>query len=373
MIGRRLKLARSGAGLSLRALSDRIDREVSAQAIGKYERDQATPRSGVLISLARALNISVDYLAGDSDMSVHSVKFRTKEGIDRQDEDRVKTLILQTLERYLAIEEIIRLPSSDWDKPRSAPYPVHNDISQAELAAISLRQEWGLGIGPIPNLAEIMENRGVKVLFCQLPDRISGLSAQVHRDSALDIQVIALNRSHGGERQRFTIAHEIGRLVLDVAPKLDAERAAYRFAGAFMVPQESVWAEIGKRRSAIGWAELFKLKLLFGVSVQALTYRCLDLGVIGQPVKDELFHAYCELGWRSPPYIEPCAIEGEQSGRFERLCYRALSEGAISESKAAELLEVSTHGLNDLMDKPPETNKGLPTGPKQSAQEVVMR
>ena len=39
-----------------------MDNSVSAQAIGKYERDEAMPRSGVLIALAEALDVSVDYL-----------------------------------------------------------------------------------------------------------------------------------------------------------------------------------------------------------------------------------------------------------------------------------------------------------------------
>ena len=65
MIGNRLKLARSASGLSLRGLSDRIDNRVTAQAIGKYERDESMPSSGVLIALADALNVSVNYLVGD--------------------------------------------------------------------------------------------------------------------------------------------------------------------------------------------------------------------------------------------------------------------------------------------------------------------
>ena len=45
------------------------------------------------------------------------------------------------------------------------------------------------------------------------------------------------------------------------------------------MPAEALWAAMGKRRSSIGWEELFDLKQLFGVSVQALTYRCKDLGI----------------------------------------------------------------------------------------------
>ena len=51
MIGNRLKVTRQAAGLSLRALSHRIDNKVSAQAIGKYERNEAMPRSQMLVVL----------------------------------------------------------------------------------------------------------------------------------------------------------------------------------------------------------------------------------------------------------------------------------------------------------------------------------
>ena len=55
MIGQRLKLARAASGLSLRELQEAIENRVTAQAIGKYERDEDMPSSGVLSALARAL------------------------------------------------------------------------------------------------------------------------------------------------------------------------------------------------------------------------------------------------------------------------------------------------------------------------------
>ena len=36
-------------------------------------------------------------------------------------------------------------------------------------------------------------------------------------------------------------------------------------------------------------------------------------------------------------------MKGEKPRRFERLCYRALVEGAVSDAKAAELLGISVH------------------------------
>ena len=53
-----------------------------------------------------------------------------------------------------------------------------------------------------------------------------------------------------------------------------------------------------------------------------------------------LFNEFDRLGWRSPPYEEYGAMSGEKPNRLQRLCLRALAEGAISDSKAAELLDV---------------------------------
>ena len=125
------------------------------------------------------------------------------------------------------------------------------------------------------------------------------------------------------------------------------------------MPEEVIWAEIGKRRSAMSLAELFELKMIFRASVQAITYRCKDLGIISPALMGRMFDVFRELGWRSPPYEEPLAMPGERSGRFERLCFRAISEGAISESKASELLGMSVYDLNRYMEDPSFPNAGV--------------
>ena len=66
------------------------------------------------------------------------------------------------------------------------------------------------------------------------------------------------------------------------------------------------------------------------------------------------FRDFNRLGWRSPPYREPHAMAGEQPLRFERLCFRALAEGVVSEAKAAELLGVSVRVLHRRMEEPPD-------------------
>ena len=352
LIGSRLKLARGAAGLSLRALEGRIGGRVTAQAIGKYERNKSMPSSGVLIALADGLGVPVEYLTSDQDLVLEAVEFRKKAISRKREEIRVQAQIVDLVERYLAVEELLALPSAEWNKPCDAPYPVVGELAEVEHAALSLRTHWDLGRNPIPSMVELLEEFGIKVLAFDL-SAIGGLIAYARRGGKRVASVIVVNFKDSGERQRFTLAHELGHLVLAVGANVKQEAAAQRFAGAFLMPADALRMEIGRRRTSIGWSELFSLKRLFGVSVQALVYRCRDLGIINESLFRGLFREMSRLGWRSPPYPEPQPIAREQPMRLERLCCRALAERVISEAKAAELLATSVARLRTRMDKPP--------------------
>ena len=359
MIGQRLNRSRAAAGLSLRDLEARIGNRVTAQAISKYERNESMPSSGVLTTLADALGVSVDYLLGNDNMHLEGVEFRKNRLSSRREEEQVEARVLQLLERYLTVEELLGLPSVAWDKPREAPWPVLQDPGEAEHAARGLRGHWGLGLDPIPNLVELLEERGIKVVAMRLAN-IGGLTARVRRGNGNVASVIVVNGGDWGERQRFTIAHELGHLVLDVVAKVNEEKAAHRFAGAFLMPAETLRAEIGKHRRSMGWSELFDLKRIFGVSVQALTYRCKELGIFSASLFRQLFDEFSEQGWRKPPYREPYDIPAEKPRRFQRLCFRAVAEGAISDVTAADLLGSSVRDFERRMRKPPSLDTAVP-------------
>jgi len=352
MIGERLKLARAAAGLSLRGLEAQIGNRVSAQAIGKYERNEDVPSSGVLIALSDALGVSLDYLLGDREMVLEGVDFRKKQISSKKEESQIAARALHVIERYLTVEEILGLPSAEWDQPREAPYPVH-ESGDAERAARSLREYWDLGIDPIPNLVDLFEEHGIKLVVVDSAENIDGLAAGVRRAGRSPVRIIVIRRGLHGERQRFSLAHELGHIVMEVRGDDKArEKAAHRFAGAFLMPAEVLWSKVGKHRSSIGWGELFALKDLFGASVQAIAYRCTDLGIFSAALSQRLFREFSRLGFRTPPDYEPNHLKEEEPRRFERLCFRALAENAISEAKAAELLGINVHALNKRMEEP---------------------
>ena len=353
MIGQRLRLARTASGLTLRELAARMDRRVTAQAISLYERNASMPSSSVLMALAEALDVRVAYLVGRRQIDLKFVRFRTKGPTNKRLRAQLEAQVIHMLERYLTIEEVLGLPSVEWVKPCSAPYAVVRGLDEADRAAADLRRRWGLGVDPIPNLAELLEDRGVKVLATDLTAEIHGLMAEVHRPEGEPIPVIVVRRMKWGDRQRFTMAHELGHLLMKVNPRFNVEMAAHRFAGAFLMPQDTMRAALGNHRTSICLRELFDLKPVFGVSVQALTYRCRQLGIIGRKLFKRLTDEFTERGWSVPPFKEPLLVRSEQASRFERLCLRALAEGAISDSKGAELLNVGIRDLDDLMYQPP--------------------
>ena len=351
MIGKRLRIARTAAGLSLRALEAKIDKNVSAQALSKYERDEMMPGSDVLAALARALGVQESYLLGQNDLTLESVEFRKNQITSKKDEASVKASVLSEVERYLEIEEFVGLLSAAWSRPPGSPFPVA-EPADAESAAMRVRLAWNLGLDPIPNLAEFLEEQGIKVIPLKMGKRFSGLMCFARRSKGEDVPVIVVNEHDTGERQRFTLAHELGHLVLDGLEGAKGEKLAHRFAGAFLMPAEMLWREVGKHRDSLSIGELVELKALFKVSIQAITYRLKDLQIIGEPLFKRLFDEFERRGWRKPPYAEPGAIKLERPERFTRLCYRAVSEGVISESKAAELLGITARELERRLDSP---------------------
>jgi Zn-dependent peptidase ImmA (M78 family) len=350
VIGSRLKLARAAAGLSLRGLEDCVGGLVTAQAIGKYERDEMMPSSSVLMALARNLGVTEEYLLNPADVQLLAVEFRKQKLTSTREDAAVRARILSEVERYLEIERIVRLNAKAPELPKR--WTVRR-VEDAERAAKSLRETWQLGDDAIPNLCELLEEKGVKICAIPLPDKVSGVQAEIDTSDETKLPAIVINQTHAGERQRFTLAHELGHLCLQPRGDIDTELACHRFAGAFLVPADALLREVGRARRAITVRELFYLKSLFGVSAQAIAHRCKDLGILSQSAFAGIFRLFNARGWR---LVEPLPVRSERPARFERLCLRALAEGLISESKASELLQKTVREVVESMDEPPEEN-----------------
>lgn len=350
MIGSRLKLAREASGLSLRDLEAAINSLVSAQAIGKYERNEMMPGSTVLLALAKGLQITPEYLLNTREIELTGVDFRKATHTGVKEERSVEATVLDQVERYLELEELLPSVDIQWLAPMNDAFKINN-IDEAEYAAEMLRQDWDLGIDPIPSMTELLEEKGVKVIALNLPIEVSGSKAFVERPNFQNVPVIVVNEKHNGERQRFTLAHELAHLVLEFVglSDKDQEKAADRFAGAFLMAKEIVQSILGANRTSISLGELVELKKIFKVSIASLVVRCSQIGVLPKTAYHKIFGQIKSLGWNGPESKEPIPFEPEVPQRIIRLCFRAVSEGAITLSRAAELMNMSVRDLDQMM------------------------
>jgi Zn-dependent peptidase ImmA (M78 family)/transcriptional regulator with XRE-family HTH domain len=352
MIGSRLKLAREAAGLSLRDLQERINNLVSAQAIGKYERDEMMPSSSVLLAMAKAVGVSPEYLLSKREVALSEIDFRRHTAAGEKEQRAVKAMVVDYAERYLQIEGLLPGVAVQWQRPEGKEFHVKVP-EDAEGAAEQLRSLWKLGIGPINSIMELLEDKGVKVIEISMPETVSGSKAFAKQDNDSSAALIVINSYHNTERKRFTLAHELGHLVLqfiDGLPEKQQERAADRFAGAFLMTQELLRKLLGSNRHAIAMGELLSLKKFFKVSIAALVVRCGQLGILTKAAYGRMFGWLKANGLADVGAAEPHPLPKETPMRMKRLCLRGVAEGAISESKAMELLGISRRALDQELE-----------------------
>lgn len=348
MIGERIRQARNAAGLSLRALADKAG--VTAMAISKYENGQSTPSSEVLLALAKALGVRVEYFFRQAALKLDHVEYRHLPSMLEKEKRKIESSVVDQVERWVELEAFIPTPwSKPFELPKGLPARIDN-YDEIEDVAVLMRHAWDLGLNLIPDLTDTLESYGIIVLATHLDGdkQCDGLAAKINGKP-----VIVVSSDRPGDRQRFTLAHELGHLVLEgrLGKGLQLEAACHRFAGAFLVPKAMVLKALGERRTWIEPQELSLLKAEYGLSMAAWTYRARDLGILPLIHFRSLWNLFREHGWdkKEPDPQHP----QEETRLFKQLIYRAVAEDLIGESKASELLGISVkafHASRNLED-----------------------
>lgn len=356
MIGPRIKQARESAGLSLRDLADRCD--LSAMAISKYERGEITPSSEALLALSKALGVRVEYFFRQHEVQLEAVEYRKHADMSEKEKKRILADAREQLERWLALEEFVPTHwASRFALPAGLPDKV-DSLDEVEDVAQAVRKAWKLGSDALPALIDTLELHGIKVFVTSIDGdrKFDGLSATANGKPI----ILIVGGSHQpGDRQRFTLAHELGHLVLKgrLSKRLDEEKACNRFAGAFLAPKDSVLRLLGRSRTWLEPRELHLLKEDWGLSMAGWMLRARDIGILNASGAAQMWSFFKGHGWdkREPEPQYP----REQSRGFEQLVYRALAEDQVSESKAAELLGLPLGEFVALrkMASPPDASR----------------
>ena len=323
MIGARLKQARMRAGMTQSGLADelqKVDFQITKQSISKYEREKSFPSAEFLLLASRALDVPSAYLLHEPAKAVEWLAFRCRARMSQREKAKIMAYAQDIAELQIELRDLFY--PEPWPE---LPSICVRSLEEAETAAAQLRDHWQVGNRPLHNLAQTAEDRGLVVIGWEdqtgLFDGLSG-----HCGGA---PVTVIDTSVPADRQRLTLAHEIGHLVMDAPDdEADEEKLAFRFAAALLAPADHARRELGNRRSHLDWGELESLKRKYGLSMAAWVRRAYDLDIINCSVYTNMNRDLRTRGWHKE---EPGEFRGEEAPlQLTQLAQRAVSEGLMS-------------------------------------------
>jgi Zn-dependent peptidase ImmA (M78 family) len=341
-LGESIKLRREILRISLRDLASHIG--VSHTTINKFEKNVLVPDSQCLIKLSKTLQIPIASLLRPQNQQIQltQLAFRSKK-MQKRDEKQINAETKEWLERYLQVERLSGLHRK-FEMPDGFQKKI-SSYKDAEKAAKDLRKIWDLGNGPIENLTNLLEDKGIKIGIITGITKFDALFTEYDGN-----QIIVMKDDLPRARQRFSLAHELGHCLLEVEGDIDEEKVMHRFAGAFLVPSEKVIFELHAKRHKISVKELLILKDKYGLSMGAWLFRATDLGIITQTDYIKIRKFFSAKGWnKKEPHDE---IKGEMPVLLNSIVLRSHAEGIISTSKAAELLNQSINTFCSLEGEP---------------------
>ncbi len=159
--------------------------------------------------------------------------------------------------------------------------------------ARSIRRAWSISDGPIENLTDYCERAGILVIWCELEKGIDGVTMSV-RDLP---PCIFLNQSAPPDRMRFSLAHELGHVIMHRVPTDHIEEEANAFAGELLVPEKQFRRSLIGQRVTLEW--LARQKAYWHTSMAFLLYRAGAVGDLTRHQSEYLWKKISALGWRT--------------------------------------------------------------------------
>lgn len=278
IVGDRVRLARRLRGLTAAELARDLD--VSSARISQLERkgaatDEMVERLAAALSVPAAFLQRGDVAEVEEDQLAFRHRVRTTAGL-KAGAAAHSSLFTEAVTQIRAVLAGL----VDIAPPDIPNIPLETSTpAEVEQVAAAVRSDWGLGLGPIPDLVELLESRGVWVHVLPAPLRdIDAFSAWV----AGEPHVFLLPDSRDAEGERLSTAHELGHLIMHVGMTTGdraTEGQAFRFGGAFLVPATTWMAEAPRSTNPeayVGASQRWR------VSVAALIRRSFDLRVLDE-------------------------------------------------------------------------------------------
>lgn len=296
-----LILAREARGISQAQLAEAIG--MSATNLSKIERAEIGINNDNLDKISTITGYPLPFFTQKGQISPENLSYRKREIVAQK---LLSTVNAKANIIRLQVQQLAHLLHKK--TPFLPKIPI-NEQNLPKNAAKQLRQQWKLGAGAIENLTQLIESRGI--LIAQFNFNTPRIDSRTMLTD--DKQpIIFTNSSLLGDRQRFSLAYELGQLVMHsfvpVALEQDISHEANLFAAELLMPEADIRPDF---EQGITIPILAQLKTKWKVSMIALLYRADDLGYLTPNQKRYLLQQFNSLNIRRREPIE-LDIEPEQ-------------------------------------------------------------
>jgi Zn-dependent peptidase ImmA (M78 family) len=288
--GDMLRLARQRLGFTQKAAAAHLG--IPQPVLSRIENGLATADSALLTKAAQAYQVPTEFFdlrdpVYGPPVSVHPMT-RGKSDVTAHELDLI------TAELNIRLIHLARfLEGVNFNATTDVPTLDVEQYGSPERIAATVRAHWGIPSGPIKNLTQYLERAGIVIGFSKFGGAsVSGVTFRVSGRPPL----ILLNSTHPADRMRFTLAHELGHLVMHRFPTDDMESEATEFASAILMPAPDMRQAFHGRRITLEL--LAGLKPEWKVAMQALLVRASSLNFVTSNQARYLWQQIGSRGWR---------------------------------------------------------------------------
>lgn len=263
-------LARESRGINQTELASKMG--FAGAFMSKLERCESPVSEDHLKAISNFTHYPISFFYQEGEIVPENVAYRKRE-----------TVAQKILTVVNARVNIARLHVKQLTEALNVAMPVIPTIQVTEAMppakiAQEVRKAWDIKSGVVDNLVEVVERNGIAVRVLDFgTERVD--SRTVLTDNKYPL--IILNKVLLGDRQRFSLAYQLGHLVMHtykpVNWDVDVSHEANLFAAEFLLPEPEMREEF---KNGITLALLAELKRKWRVSMISLLYRADDLGFL---------------------------------------------------------------------------------------------
>ena len=285
--------------------------KISKQAISQFENRKAEPDFNTLHEISRVLRFPVQFFREEvtNNVVIGNTYFRAPFSSNKKDMNSQHykaeyiTFIHDCLTEYV-----------DFPKLNIPHFAMTSDIEQI---ASRVRDFWGLGLEPIPDMISLLERNGIVV--SELSTEVQAIDAfyQYTERSGKEYHCIVLGTDKNSfARRQFSAAHELAHILLhkqgDNYQELDRdefkkiEYEAHKFASAFLLPKETFGLDVSAYANKLDF--YVELKRKWKVSISAMIRRAFEIESISANQYQYLMRQMSSKGWRKKEPLDDYLI-----------------------------------------------------------------